>query len=832
MKRVIFFLTILLVSLASAYSQNVHSVYFLNEWSQRHTLNAAFAPEYGYFTLPVLGGIEMNFNTNTGMSNYIFPYNSQFVTFLHPSVDGQQFLNGLQSVNYFNQGLNLNLFSFGFYTAQKSFWSFDITLKENLNVNLPFDLFRLLKMGMANQTNVFDLKNLGIQQTNLAQLSLGYSRDINSKLRIGANAKLLLGLSSERINYSQFDITLSQNQYSINATGESLIMSDFLSFQKDANDYYDFTKINSSMSKIKPAGLGFAFDLGVTYKPIKKLTLAVAVNDIGSLKWNAASIKRGIASSNVSFTGFSNVDINNVDIQSQLDSLKTNLTNLVKFKEALLSTNVIERIPYTINVSAEYSIFGNEKHDILLGMLWQSYNSPTTKVNQLVGALTLKPFSWFTVSGTCEFLRKDVNRYGVALNFSPRWINLYIASDFVTPKVNRQFLPIDKINANLSIGGSFIIGKPIDSDKDGIVDSRDKCPDTPLGVKVDKKGCPVDSDGDGVPDYLDKCPDTPAAAFAKVDATGCPLDTDGDGVPDYLDKCPDTPAQAKGHVDADGCPIDTDKDGVFDYMDKCPDTPAGVAVDSVGCALDSDGDGVPDYLDLCPATPVEARGKVDKNGCPIDLDGDGVPDFMDKCPDTSAGVKVDKVGCPLDSDGDGIPDYLDKCPDTPVEARGMVNATGCPIDTDGDGVPDYLDKCPQMPGSASNNGCPEVKKEVKTLFKIAQQGVQFETGKSVIKKSSFVILNKIVQVLTDNLTYLIEIRGHTDNVGNPDTNLLLSQKRASAVRDYLIGKGIDEKRITSNGFGDTLPVASNKTAAGRKLNRRVEFVVKFEEINK
>jgi outer membrane protein OmpA-like peptidoglycan-associated protein len=461
-------------------------------------------------------------------------------------------------------------------------------------------------------------------------------------------------------------------------------------------------------------------------------------------------------------------------------------------------------------------------------MLYQSYNSNLVHNNELIGALTLKPLSWLAFSGTYDILTKDYNRYGVAINFSPSWINLYIASDYVTPKINHQYLPIDKFNLNLSIGGSIVIGKPKDTDKDGVIDRWDKCPGTPPGVRVDKHGCPIDSDGDGVPDYLDKCPNTPKEAYGKVDEHGCPLDTDGDGVPDYLDKCPNTPKGAA--VDSVGCPLDSDGDGVPDYLDKCPNTPAGVTVDSIGCPLDSDGDGVPDYLDLCPGTPKQAKGFVDKNGCVLDSDGDGVPDYLDLCPNTPVEARghVDKNGCPLDTDGDGVPDYLDKCPDTPKEAYGMVDEHGCPRDIDGDGIPDYLDKCPTVPGTAANNGCPEVKKEIKTLFLKALQGIQFESGKSVIKSTSYVILNQIAQVILENPTFLIEIKGHTDNVGDPANNLLLSKNRAIAVRDYLISKGVNEKKITANGFGDKLPIATNKTSAGRKLNRRVEFNVTFE----
>jgi outer membrane protein OmpA-like peptidoglycan-associated protein len=149
----------------------------------------------------------------------------------------------------------------------------------------------------------------------------------------------------------------------------------------------------------------------------------------------------------------------------------------------------------------------------------------------------------------------------------------------------------------------------MDSDNDGVPDSKDKCPDTPKGVAVDKSGCPIDSDNDGVADYLDKCPDTPKGV--KVDGFGCALDSDADGVPDYLDKCPDTPKGVR--VDKVGCPLDSDKDSIPDFQDKCPETPSGVAVDLTGCPLDSDGDNVSDYRDKCPGTPKGVA--VDENGC-------------------------------------------------------------------------------------------------------------------------------------------------------------------------------------------------------------------------
>ncbi len=272
-------------------------------------------------------------------------------------------------------------------------------------------------------------------------------------------------------------------------------------------------------------------------------------------------------------------------------------------------------------------------------------------------------------------------------------------------------------------------------------------------------------------------------------------------------------------------PRDSDKDGVPDKLDECPGTPAGVAVDAKGCPFDEDGDGVPDYMDKCPGTPAGVQ--VDANGCPLDADGDGVADYLDECPDSPAGVAVDAKGCPVDSDGDGVPDYLDKCPGTPSEAKGKVDENGCPIDTDGDGVPDYMDRCPEVPGIPENKGCPEVKEEVKKVFQKALNGIEFESGKTTIKKSSNAILNQIADIMKENPAYLLSIYGHTDNTGKADKNQLLSEERANAVKAYLESKGVEGSRMVAAGFGQDKPIESNNTAAGRAKNRRVEFIVNF-----
>jgi OOP family OmpA-OmpF porin len=227
--------------------------------------------------------------------------------------------------------------------------------------------------------------------------------------------------------------------------------------------------------------------------------------------------------------------------------------------------------------------------------------------------------------------------------------------------------------------------------------------------------------------------------------------------------------------------LDTDGDGVTDDLDNCPGTPAGTAVDSSGCPLDEDGDGVTNDIDKCPGTPAGAR--VDASGCELDSDGDGVGDSRDQCPNTPAGAKVDEKGCELDSDGDGVVDSADKCPDTPKGDR--VDAFGCSF-----------------------------KEEIKL------PGVVFETGKADLRPESLPVLESAIATLKRYPELNIEVAGHTDSRGSDALNLDLSSRRAESVLKYLHDGGVTNA-LTSRGYGERQPVASNTTDDGRQENRRV-----------
>ena len=364
---------------------------------------------------------------------------------------------------------------------------------------------------------------------------------------------------------------------------------------------------------------------------------------------------------------------------------------------------------------------------------------------------------------------------------------------YLNAQTQYRFSIEDRPGWQHGLGIVVYFGEP-DRDNDGVSDNEDKCPDV-AGLET-LMGCP-DRDRDGLADDDDKCPDV--AGMASM--MGCP-DRDMDGVADIDDKCPDM----KGPALTMGCP-DRDMDDVMDSDDDCPDVKGIVSMR--GCP-DTDSDGITDASDKCPRD----AGPAATMGCP-DRDGDGIMDRDDQCPGDKGTAAT--FGCP-DRDGDGVSDKDDACPDK----RGDSSHKGCP-DTDGDGIFDDTDRCPDKPGVIAMRGCPEIKKEDKAKLERAIKLVQFETGKAILLKKSFAVLDEVVNVMNTYPEYSLNIGGHTDNVGADEMNHDLSHRRAKACYDYLVSKGISAKRIESEGFGETKPRADNKTAAGRALNRRVMF---------
>lgn len=268
-------------------------------------------------------------------------------------------------------------------------------------------------------------------------------------------------------------------------------------------------------------------------------------------------------------------------------------------------------------------------------------------------------------------------------------------------------------------------------------------------------------------------------------------DKDGDGIKDKKDECPEVP----GVEHLNGCPEeavaeednDRDEDGIIDAEDNCPDE----------------------------------KGPLSNEGCPLDgdRDKDGLADGIDKCPKVF-GV-VTNEGCPIDDrDKDGIVDAEDNCPDLP----GVVAQAGCPKDdADGDSIVDAMDDCPETPGDPDNAGCPIATEAEKMILDLAIRNLYFDTSKDIIKSESYRFLNKLAELMANKPALKVRITGHTDNRGTDEDNLQLSKDRAFSVKKHLVSKGVLEKQLEIEYYGESMPAVQNVGEKNLALNRRVEM---------
>ena len=291
-------------------------------------------------------------------------------------------------------------------------------------------------------------------------------------------------------------------------------------------------------------------------------------------------------------------------------------------------------------------------------------------------------------------------------------------------------------------------------------------------------------------------------------------DRDNDGMPNAQDACPNEPEDLDGYRDGDGCPD-----------------------------FDNDEDGVPDVRDLCPLDPEDIDSWEDEDGCPDpDNDFDGVLDPADECPNDPEDTDMfeDLDGClDADNDEDGIFDLDDQCPNIPEDFDGWDDVDGCADpDNDRDGHLDEDDACMNEPedfdGVEDDDGCPEEESGLVNLtceaIEIGER-VHFDTNSDSIQSRSHELLDQVAGVMgSAGHIRLMRVEGHTDDRGADDYNLDLSQRRATSVRDYLIGRGVESHRIEAVGIGESRPIADNGTVDGRAENRRVEFRILEQDI--
>jgi len=669
-----------------------------------------------------------------------------------------------------NLNANLDLLYLGF-RIKKNFFSFGVTVNAEVDASLPKDLVELGYLGNASPDTywgkVADLSAIGANINIYNAYHFGYAREVNDKLTIGGRLKLLHGIGNLTVKKS--DLFFQVDSGVVNP------------FRVTASADYEVN--GSGINEIQSIMEDSSNNGGPDWSKHKDF-IKPKIDGLGlDLGFNYKLNKKWSFSGSVIDLGYINwtrdtkkyigkgyyssegVDYN-VDSTNN-DAIFTTMIDSVSavFKPTESESSYKTNLNTRVYLGAQY----NFTPASMVGATFLGQFLRSGFKPAVAISYTQKLWWFMDVRVNWSYYNQKFDNVGAGLSMNIGPVQWYVFADNAYGAYT--FETTNWLNFRTGVNLNF--GRNYDRDGDGIPNKKDKCKKV-YGLKA-FKGCP-DTDGDGIEDALDDCPTVKGTILAK----GCP-DRDNDGINDSLDACPND----SGLVSLKGCP-DADNDGIADKDDKCPNIP-----------------GIKEF-----------------NGCP-DTDGDGVEDAIDECPNEKG--KPEFNGCP-DFDNDSVEDRFDSC----RFVAGLAIFNGCP-DSDGDSIPDHLDDCPKVAGPKENKGCPVIEVAVKKLFEKALQGIQFETGKAVIKSTSFGIMDEIVKVMVENPDYRIFITGHTDNVGDSTKNMDLSKERATAVKNYLLEKGVDFKRISSEGFGDTKPVADNATKEGRAKNRRVEFTVQFED---
>lgn len=542
-------------------------------------------------------------------------------------------------------------------------------------------------------------------------------------------------------------------------------------------------------------------DLTMLDKNKYKLRLGLSVLDVGpGVKFRKGSYSRDFTA-DISMWNVTHFNPNN--IQEFDDSI----TNIFLNKKPSGDETFKMSLPTVISLQVDYQIWKDFYVNLTPFIDYHTLSfvkSKDTRIHEIT-SISLTPRWDWKFAGVFIPVSYDAMRttkVGLGLRLGP----IIVGTTNILPIVSKKDIYGADIHAMFKI--PIMYRKVRDRDKDKVSDDRDRCIDIP-GV-WEFYGCP-DRDGDHVEDKDDQCPDDPGLP----EFSGCP-DRDGDKVIDKIDACPDV----AGLPMFSGCP-DNDNDGIPDKDDDCP-TEAGLK-QFKGCP-DKDNDGVMDKLDKCPEKP----GPATNDGCPelklvlVDSVGnnlrtviqnkDGSFSFDDLPSDEKVRFRVEG-------------ERTDTVLDAKVVVGGIAKKA---IKDNRDGYLHFIvlkTDVNVLDQLATQDVAVKLDTVQQAIVKRAFNNLEFASGNDVIKKESYSSLDDLGALLKKNPKWRLKISGHTDNQGAAAANMKLSQKRAEAVKKYLVGKGVIANRFKVEWFGQTKPIADNKTLEGRQKNRRVEMVI-------
>ena len=452
MKKTLLIIAAVCISAASFAQNSAQNAYFLDGYTYCHDLNPSFATERSYLALPAVGSMNVSIKSNLGVSTFLYPMETGGVTtFLNPSISTDQFLKKLNKRNTFDVGLNTKILSVGAWNKKSTFTSFDINLKSNTGLSLPYDLFGILKTFGAQDE--YSFSNLGVGTDNYLEVALGQSRNIGNHLRVGAKVKVLVGIANARVNVDNATITMSEDLWSarLGARAELAAGNNLIDIPTRPGGQFAIDDIELN----EPAGVGdflngfgLAFDLGASYRMLdNKLTLSASLLDLGLMHWKDF-IEINSQTAYFDFDGFGTVtsdELKEMDLGDRFSSLGDGFKNMDQLDLSARGGNS-RLLHATLNLGAEYQVV----KILSAGLLFTTQAGPVCNWTETRLSANFKPAGWFSasLSGAVSTLGPEL---GFGFNLHNRVFTLFVNANALS---TRYTAPInaDGVSLQLPVG--------------------------------------------------------------------------------------------------------------------------------------------------------------------------------------------------------------------------------------------------------------------------------------------------------------------------------------------------------------------------------------------
>lgn len=462
MKKIyIFILFAMLLPCLTVNGQALRSSYFMENSLFRSKMNPAFTPRSNYFSLPLLAGFGAGINSNLGISDFLYPKNGTLYTYMNENVTLEEFSGNLPRKPYIDIDIDTDILNFGFYTGRNAFWTFDIGLKVDAQIDMPKDLFLFTKQGMASSVQKYNIGGFNIYQTSAFQIALGHARnlsDILKGLSVGVKAKFLVGIEHIGMRINNADIYMSKDKWMLDTDASGNIAASFLNVtmpQGDQEAVYDFNSQN-----IAPSGYGFAVDFGAEYRLsigsfLDGLTLSASVVDLGAMFYGPKNMQTFVSSGAAEFNGFEGINLDDYNFEQNLQEITDEFVNLANLTEVEPTERIRVSTGPKIYLGAEMPFL---KNIMSLGLLYTARFGYARTANELTVAYNLTPAKWFNLGINYSFLN-TAKSIGWIVELSPKaGVDLFIGSDYTYLEFTPQFVPVEKFCINARMGMAIVLG--------------------------------------------------------------------------------------------------------------------------------------------------------------------------------------------------------------------------------------------------------------------------------------------------------------------------------------------------------------------------------------